>query len=93
MKKKIVAIIAVMLVSLMIFSLGARIAKAEDDAAAPELKINAKAYILADFDGKTEISSKNKSERLPIASMVKIMTLDLVFENLESGQISLDDDV
>lgn len=93
MKKKIVAIIAVMLVSLMIFSLGARIAKAEDDAAAPELKINAKAYILSDFDGKTEISSKNKSERLPIASMVKIMTLDLVFENLESGQISLDDDV
>ncbi|MGN1093574.1 MAG: D-alanyl-D-alanine carboxypeptidase family protein, partial [Candidatus Neoclostridium sp.] len=93
MKKKIVAIIAVMLVSLMIFSLGARIAKAEDDAASPELKINAKAYILSDFDGKTVIASKNKSERFPIASMVKIMTLDLIFEKLDSGQISLDDSV
>lgn len=52
-----------------------------------------KSYLLTDFDGTTEIASSNKTERLPIASMVKIMTLDLVFEKIENGQISLGDDV
>ena len=77
MKKKIIAFVALMLVSLMLFSLGARLARAEgeDDA----VKVNAKAYYLTDFDGTVEIASGNKEERLPIASMVKIMTLDLLF--------------
>lgn len=91
MKKKIIAFVALMLVSLMLFSLGARLARAEgeDDA----VKVNAKAYYLTDFDGTVEIASGNKEERLPIASMVKIMTLDLVFEKIDEGAVSLADSV
>lgn len=93
MKKKVVAFVALMLASLMIFSLGAKLARADQGIYEKSPEINAKSYLLTDFDGTTEIASSNKTERLPIASMVKIMTLDLVFEKIEKGQISLGDDV
>lgn len=93
MKKKVVAFVALMLVSLMIFSIGAKLARADEGPREKGPDVNAKSYLLTDFDGTTEIASSNKTERLPIASMVKIMTLDLVFEKIENGQISLGDDV
>ena len=37
--------------------------------------------------------ARNENERLPIASMVKIMTSLLTLECVDSGKISLDDDV
>ena len=86
MKKKVVAFVALMLASLMIFSLGAKLARADQGIYEKSPEINAKSYLLTDFDGTTEIASSNKTERLPIASMVKIMTLDLVFEKIEKGQ-------
>ena len=93
MKKKVVAFVALMLVSLMIFTLGAKLARADEGLTEKRPDVNAKSYLLTDFDGTTEIASFNKTERLPIASMVKIMTLDIVFEKIDSGQITLDDDV
>ncbi len=50
------------------------------------------AYLIEPFT-KTVIYSKNQTARLPIASMCKIMTLLLTFEEIDSGNISLDDDV
>ncbi len=54
---------------------------------------NAKAEYLYDFNTRTEIYAHNENERLPIASMTKIMLLDLVYENLENGNISIDEEV
>ncbi len=54
---------------------------------------NAKATYLMDFYSETEIYKANETKRLPIASMTKIMLLNLVFENLENGKINLNDKV
>ena len=72
MKKKVVTFVALMLASLMIFSLGAKLARADQGIYEKSPEINAKSYLLTDFDGTTEIASSNKTESLPIASMVKI---------------------
>lgn len=92
MKKKILAFVAVMIVAVIVFSFGARIARA-DEKETIGFSVNAKAFLLTDFDGTTEIGSSGKNERLPIASMVKIMTLDLIFEKIDEGVLSLDEDI
>lgn len=56
-----------------------------------ELAINAKSAYLSDYDTGTVIYQKNANEKLPIASMVKIMTSLLTFEAIDSGKIKLDD--
>lgn len=61
--------------------------------ASAENLIKSKSAYLYDFNTKTEIFAYNENQRLPIASMTKIMLLDLVYENLESGKISLDEKV
>lgn len=54
-----------------------------DEALAPICK---SAY-LCDYESGTQIYSKNETERLPIASMCKIMTLLLSFEAVDSGAL------
>ncbi len=51
---------------------------------------NSKAFYCVEPTTKTVIKSKNEDERLPIASMCKIMTLLLVFESVDNGQLSYD---
>ncbi|MBE5756692.1 MAG: D-alanyl-D-alanine carboxypeptidase [Clostridiales bacterium] len=55
--------------------------------------VSAKSAYMIDFDSKTVIYSKNENERLPIASMCKIMTLLLCFEELDKGSFSLEDSI
>ncbi|MBR3804562.1 MAG: D-alanyl-D-alanine carboxypeptidase [Clostridia bacterium] len=52
-----------------------------------------KAKYLYDFNTGTEIYAYNENERLPIASMTKIMLLDLVYENIELKNLSLDEEI
>ncbi len=49
--------------------------------------------ILIEGSTGTVIYEKNKDERLPPASVTKVMTLLLIFEALEEGKISLMEDV
>lgn len=51
---------------------------------------SAKSTYLIDADSGTVIFKQNEEKRLPIASMTKIMLLDIVFDNLESGNLTLD---
>ena len=53
----------------------------------------AKAAILLEEKSNTVLYSKNEKERLPIASMCKIMTLLVCFEELDNGTFNLNDDV
>ena len=57
------------------------------------LQIHAKSAYLMDFDSKTPVFASNELQRLPIASMCKIMTLLLSFEAIDNGIISLDEEV
>lgn len=54
---------------------------------------SAKASLLMDYATGTVIYSKNETERLPIASMMKIMTVLLTLEEIDKGNIKLDDKV
>ena len=62
------------------------------DAATDFKSVGKSAYLL-DYGTGTVIYSRNENERLPIASMMKIMTALLTLEAVERGDISLDDDV
>ncbi len=61
--------------------------------AATDFKTVGKAAYLVDYATGNVMYTRNERERLPIASMVKIMTAMLVLEAEERGEISLDDDV
>nr|WP_236914432.1 D-alanyl-D-alanine carboxypeptidase family protein [Clostridium sp. Cult2] len=58
-----------------------------------QLNINAKSAILMDYNTGEVIYEKNPHEKLPPASISKIMTLLLGMEALETGKINLSDKV
>lgn len=62
----------------------------EKSASAEAMSVGGKSAYLMDADSKTEIFSQNADERLPIASMCKIMTLSLCFEAIDEGKLSFD---
>lgn len=70
-------------------------AKAQKPTAVPDgdFKINAKSALLMDYDSGKIVYSQNTQERLPIASMVKIMTLLLSFEQIEAGNLNYSDEI
>lgn len=58
-----------------------------------QLNIKAKSAILMDYNTGKILYEQNAHEKLPPASITKIMTLLLGMEALESGKISLSDEV
>lgn len=58
---------------------------------AAALEIAARSAFVMDYNTGTVLLSKNADEALPPASMSKLMTLNLVFEALADGRLSLDD--
>ena len=59
---------------------------------AENMKLTSKSAVLMNCDGEV-LFEHNKDERRPIASMVKIMTLLLCFENIDAHKISIEDEV
>ena len=57
------------------------------------LSVKSKSAYLMDYNTKTVIYEKNALEHLPIASMCKVMTLLLCFEEIENGNISYDEKI
>ena len=62
-------------------------------ARAAEIEVAAPSAILMDAATGTVLYEKNANEKLPPASVTKVMTLLLVMEALERGQISMEDQV
>lgn len=58
---------------------------------APDL--SARGYILIDNDSGKLLAAKNENERLDPASITKLMTAYVTFRAINSGQLSLDDQV
>ncbi len=54
---------------------------------------NAKSAILIERDTGTILYDKNSAEKLPPASMTKIMTLILIMEAIDNGSLTLDEKV
>ncbi|HPU41537.1 MAG TPA: D-alanyl-D-alanine carboxypeptidase family protein, partial [Acetivibrio clariflavus] len=62
-------------------------------ASANVSELKAKSYILMDASTGQVLLENNSHERLPIASVTKIMSMLLVMEAIDSGKISLQDTV
>ena len=56
-----------------------------------EAKFDVKAAYLLDYDSKVVLYEQNAREHLPVASMVKLMTILLTFEEIDAGRLSLDE--
>lgn len=58
-----------------------------------QIQVESKETILLDANSKTIIHKNNELEKKPIASMCKIMTLLLCFENIDDNNLSLDEEI
>jgi len=79
-----------LLISLFLF-LHAAIVLAAPSVVPPPPKLDAKSYILMDYDSGEILAEKNPDERVEPASITKMMTAYLVDQELERGNITLDD--
>ena len=60
-------------------------------AGATEFKTTAKSAFLVDFDSGAEIVAKAADTLMPPSSMLKLMTLAVLFDRVKSGEMNLDD--
>ena len=70
--------------------IGCKFVYAEEDTSLAE---NAKSAIIMEASTGEILFEKNSYEKLPPASMTKIMTMLLIMENIENGNLSWDDEV
>lgn len=56
-----------------------------------EFTTGAKSAFLIDYDSGAEIVSKNADVLMPPSSMIKLMTLAVLFDEIKSGRVKLDD--
>ena len=80
-------LLSIMLLLLIIFPISGEVSAVED------LKVNAKSALLMDVNTGEIIYSLNDNDRLAPASITKIMTLLLAMEAVDSGRITLNDEV
>jgi D-alanyl-D-alanine carboxypeptidase (penicillin-binding protein 5/6) len=65
----------------------------EKKAPSVDLTPNAQSAVLMDADTGTVIAEKNKDAKLPPASITKIMTMLLIMEAIDKGNIKMDEKV
>lgn len=60
-------------------------------AESADLSVDAKSAILIDYDSGEVLFEQNPDEKVQVASIVKLMTILLTFEEIEVGNLSLDE--
>ncbi len=91
MKRKF-SVIFILLATIVAFNIFSTVNKQKVYAEQKDaMLISSKSAILIDYNSGTTLYEKNADERLPIASMCKVMTLVLCFDNIREGNIKLDD--
>ncbi|EQD61627.1 Serine-type D-Ala-D-Ala carboxypeptidase, partial [mine drainage metagenome] len=55
----------------------------------PPPPLNAHSYILVDYNTGKVLAEKNPNEKMPMASLTKLMAVYITFTALKSGQLSL----
>ena len=61
--------------------------------AVANVDFNAKAYYLMDYATGEPLLEGNAEQKLPVASIVKLMTIDIVCREIETGSLSLDEKI
>jgi serine-type D-Ala-D-Ala carboxypeptidase (penicillin-binding protein 5/6) len=88
MKKTLTCLLLFILVFLVPFSANARAEEKKTNAKSFELADDAKSAILIERDTGAILYEKNAHEKLPPASMTKIMTMLLIMEAIDKGELS-----
>ncbi|MBR2614090.1 MAG: D-alanyl-D-alanine carboxypeptidase [Clostridia bacterium] len=92
--KKIFSVFFILIICFSFtLSIGAFVTNADTNITENGIETSAKSAYMIDYNSKTPIYAKNENERRPIASMCKIMTLLLCFEELDKGTFSLEDTI
>lgn len=60
-------------------------------AANAEFSTRARSAFLVDYDSGTEIVAKNADTLMPPSSMIKLMTLTVLFDEIKAGRLTMDD--
>lgn len=79
------------LISFFTLLFSTNISATGDLPSGPEL--NAKSYLLIDFHSGVELVAKNQDHKIEPASITKLMTAYVIYDELSKGNISLDDKV
>ena len=66
-------------------------AKINNEKAQPDLAVEARVAVLLDVESGKFLYEQNSHEELPPASVTKVMTILLIVEALERGDITLDE--
>jgi serine-type D-Ala-D-Ala carboxypeptidase (penicillin-binding protein 5/6) len=89
MMKKIIRLVFIFL----LFSMSSQTLFAESMIVPAPPKIKASSYLVMDFHSGKLLIEENSEERLPPASLTKMMTVYVVSSELANGKISLEDEV
>ena len=81
---------ALLLAGLFLFPAASLAAPLEES---PPITLTSPAYLLLDAQTGAVIFEKNADEKRPVASVTKLMTLLILFEKLDAGDIKLEDSV
>lgn len=57
------------------------------------VNLSCKSYVLIDYESGKVLSSFNEDKKFPVASICKLMTSLITLENIESGNLSWDEDI
>lgn len=93
MKKLTGILIFTLMISPFFGAAGSHAETADSGVSGSAVNISAKAAVLIEGDTGEIIYEKNKDTELVPASITKIMTLTLIFDAIEQGKISLEDEV
>lgn len=91
--KKSISVIFILVAFIVTVGIFSGFAKSKAFADGEGIITNSKSAYLIDADSHSVVYSKNETQRLPIASMCKIMTLLLIFERVDNGDINLDESI
>ena len=87
--KRITTSFALCILALVMLICGTQGAYIRYAAASTELEISSKSAILMEFDSGEVLFSKDECKHLPVASMVKMMTILIALEELQAGNVAL----
>lgn len=77
----------------LLFAFGGILTYSRHTFAEEIIKAESKSLILMDANSKTILYNKDELKELPIASMCKIMTLLICFEEIDENRLSLDETI
>jgi serine-type D-Ala-D-Ala carboxypeptidase (penicillin-binding protein 5/6) len=85
--------ISITILVVLLFTLLSPAALAKEKAQTTEIVNNVASAVLIERDTGTIMYDKNSHEKLPPASMTKIMTMLLIMEAIDEGRLSMDEKV